>query len=78
VFPQLPPETRIKPGKRTINASVRGFLCGVLVAMGFAVSVVAMLLVEDFGFLPGVALAGSGGEQSRGGKQAEHLHRRPL
>jgi hypothetical protein len=61
---------------------MRGFLFGVAVgmftAMGFAMSVVAMLLVEHFRFLPRVALAGSGGQQSRGGKQAEHLHRRSL
>ena len=43
-----------------------------------SVTMIAMLLVQDFRFLPGVALAGRGGDQNRGGKQAEDIHRGPL
>ncbi|MCU0795175.1 MAG: hypothetical protein MUF31_04485 [Akkermansiaceae bacterium] len=56
--------------------SMRGFVLTFRVRL--TVTVVTMLLVQDFRFLPGVALAGRGGDQNRGGKQAEDIHRGPL
>jgi hypothetical protein len=55
---------------------MRGFVLTFRVRL--TVTVVTMLLVQDFRFLPGVALAGRGGDQNRGGKQAEDIHRGPL
>ena len=45
-----------------------------IVGLTLVVAVVIVLLVENLGFLEGMALAGNGGEERCGSKEVEKIH----
>ena len=78
MLPQLPPPKKLKR-KRAAN-SVRSLFLAFRMRLTVtrAVTMIAVLLVQDLRFFPRVTLAGRGGDQNRGGKQAESIHRGPV